>query len=120
MLYLINHVIWFDDNSIRRNVYFCLIEENFLYIVRATLLSTNTNLKKLLGNATKRRVETIIRNLIRRRFDDGGLICRKIDWDDLLLKTKSIKEVLVDHIYSNFFFFNYYITRNSWSVRRLN
>lgn len=117
ILYLINHVSWFDDNSIKREVYFCLIEEKSLYIIRA---STNTNLKKRLGNTTKRKIKAIIWNHIRGRgIIDDGLTCIEIGWDDSLLMTKSIKEILVDYTYSNFFFFNYYITRNSWGIRRL-
>ena len=84
MLYLINHIIWFDDNSIRRairrEIYFCLIEEKSLYIIRA---STNTNLKKRLGNTTKRKIKAIIWNHIRGRgIIDDGLTCIEIGWDD--------------------------------------
>ena len=117
MLYLINHIIWFDDNSIRRairrEIYFCLIEEKSLYIIRA---STNTNLKKLLGNNTKREIKAIF-------FDRKNIINFKekvFVWDDSLLKTNSIEGVLIDFIYYNFFFINYFhITRSLWGVRRL-
>ena len=118
MLYLINHISWFDDNSIRREVYFCLIEETSLYLIRA---STNTNLKKRLGNTTKRKIKAIIWNHIRGRgIIADGLTCIEIVWDDSLLKPNSLKEVLVNYIYSNFFFFSYYnITRNLWGIRKL-
>lgn len=116
MLYLINRSCRFDGNSIRREVYFCLIEEKSLYVARTP--TTNTNLKKLLGNTTKRKIRNILWNHIRYGSIDDGLTCIEIVWGDSLLKTKSIEEVLVDCIYSNFIF-SYCFSRELWGVRRL-